>query len=174
VATVDARATNLPSGVVPESDGARSRSLEIEKNEFNLNLPRYIDNHQADDLQDIEGHLRGGIPVLDVDDLQRYWRVCPQLRKTLFKANRLNYVDLAVEKAAIKSTIYEHPEFAAFIAGMKTHFAAWRQKTARTLRELKAGSHPKHVIVALSEDLLAHYSSQPLIDKYDVYQHLMH
>jgi type I restriction enzyme M protein len=146
---------------------------EIEKNEFNLNLPRYIDSQQAEDLQDIDGHLRGGIPVRDVDDLQRYWNVCPQLRKTLFKANRPGYVDLAVDKPAIKSTIYEHPEFAAFISGMNGHFFAWRQKSAKALRQLKAGSHPKETIVALSEDLLTHYTGQPLIDKYDVYQHLM-
>ena len=52
---------------------------------------------------------KGGIPAADVDALQRYWAVCPQLRQTLFKANRPGYLDLAVEKAAIKSTIYEHP-----------------------------------------------------------------
>jgi type I restriction enzyme M protein len=146
---------------------------EIEKNEFNLNLPRYIDSQQAEDLQDIDGHLRGGIPVRDVDDLQRYWNVCPQLRQVLFKTNRPGYVDLAVDKAAIKSTIYGHPEFAVFITGMNAHFAAWRQKSEKTLRQLKAGCRPKEVIAALSEDLLAHYTGKPLIDNYDVYQHLM-
>jgi type I restriction enzyme M protein len=137
---------------------------EIEKNEFNLN----IDSQQAEDLQDIQGHLRGGIPVRDVDDLQRYWNICPQLRETLFKTNRRGYVDLAVDKAAIKSAIYGHPEFSTFISSMNAHFAAWRQKTAKTLRQLEAGSHPKQIIVALSENLLAHYTGQPLIDKYDV------
>ena len=58
---------------------------EIERNEFNLNLPRYIDSQQTEDVQDIEGHLRGGIPMADVDALQRYWTVCPQLRQTLFQ-----------------------------------------------------------------------------------------
>ncbi len=58
---------------------------EIEQNEFNLNLPRYIDSQTPEDLQDIEGHLKGGIPEADVDALQRYWDVCPQLRHTLFK-----------------------------------------------------------------------------------------
>src|SRR5439155_2519270 len=95
------------------------------------------------------------------------------LRQVLFKANRPGYVDLAVDKAGIKSTIYGHPEFAVFIMGMNAHFAAWRQKSAQTLRQLKTDSHPKEVIGALSEDLLAHYTSQLLIDKYDVYQHLM-
>ncbi len=146
---------------------------EIEKNEFNLNLPRYIDSQQAEDLQDIEGHLHGGVPVADVDALQRYWDVCPQLRQTLFKENRPGYLDLAVDKAAIKSTIYEHPEFTAFISGMNAHFAVWRERSSAMLRQLQADSHPKEVINRLSEDLLVHYADRPLINQYDVYQHLM-
>jgi len=146
---------------------------EIEKNDYNLNLPRYIDSQQAEDSQDIEGHLKGGIPVADVDALQRYWEVCPDLRKALFKPNRPGYVDLAVDKAAIKPTIYDHPQFATFIDGMNTHFDRWRKKSAATLKALDAGCHPKDVIADLSESLLAHYAGQPLISGYDVYQHLM-
>jgi type I restriction enzyme M protein len=146
---------------------------EIEKNEFNLNLPRYIDSQTPEDSHDIAGHLQGGIPAADVDALQRYWAVCPQLRHTLFKESHPGYVDLAVEKSAIKSTIYEHPEFAAFIAGMNAHFAEWRQTSAATLKALQAGCYPKEVIAALAEGLLAHYAGKPLIDPYDVYQHLM-
>src|SRR2546427_6721146 len=146
---------------------------EIEQNEFNLNLPRYIDSQAPEDLQDMTGHLQGGIPAADVDALQRYWAVCPQLRHTLFKESRPGYVDLAVEKSAIKSAIYEHPEFTTFIAGMNAHFAAWRQTSVATLKALQAGCHPKEVIAALAEGLLAHYVGKPLIDPYDVYQHLM-
>ncbi|MBA4157442.1 MAG: N-6 DNA methylase [Gemmatimonadetes bacterium] len=146
---------------------------EIERNAFNLNLPRYIDSQTPEDLQDIAGHLQGGIPAEDVDALQRYWAVCPQLRQTLFRENRPGYLDLAVEKPAIKSAIYEHPEFAAFVDGMNAHFACWRHRSAATLKTLQPGCHPKDVIAALSEDLLAHYAGRPLIDPYDVYQHLM-
>jgi type I restriction enzyme M protein len=146
---------------------------EIERNEFNLNLPRYIDSQPAEDLEDIEGHLRGGIPERDAEALCRYWKICPNLRQALFKPNRPGYVDLAVDKAAIKSTIYGHPEFATFVVRMNTHFTTWLQKTEKTLRQLKPGFHPKQIIDALSEGLLAHYASQPLIDQYDVYQHLM-
>src|SRR5450759_462948 len=91
---------------------------EIENDEFKVNIPRYNDSQQAEDIQDIEGHLRGGIPSADVDALQQYWSVCPQLRQTLFRDNRPGYLDLAVEKAAIKPAIYQHPEFVAFIRGM--------------------------------------------------------
>lgn len=146
---------------------------EIEKNEFNLNLPRYIDSQSPEDLQDIVGHLQGGIPANDIDALQRYWDVCPKLRHVLFKKRRAGYLDLALEKAAIKPAIYAHPEFTAFIAGMNDHFATWRKKRAAALKALKAGCHPKEVIGELSENLLAHYAGKPLIDPYDIYQHLM-
>ena len=146
---------------------------EIEKNEFNLNLPRYIDSQTPEDAQDIAGHLQGGIPAADIDALERYWAVCPQLRHTLFKDRRPGYLDLAIDKTAIKPAIYEHPEFEAFIAGMNEHFAIWRKKSAVTLKALKAGCHPKEVIGDISESLLAHYGGKPLIDPYDVYQHLM-
>jgi type I restriction enzyme M protein len=146
---------------------------EIEKNEFNLNLPRYIDSQTPEDIQDIAGHLLGGIPAADVDALARYWAVCPQLKETLFKPSRPGYLKLAVEKAAIKSTIYDHPEFAAFIADMNAYFAGWQKKAAAMLKALGAGCHPKEVIARLSEDLLAYYAGKPLIDPYDIYQHLM-
>jgi type I restriction enzyme M protein len=146
---------------------------EIEKNEFNLNLPRYIDSQTPEDIQDIEGHLKGGIPAGDVDALQPYWVVCPQLCQVLFRPNRPAYLDLAVDKTDIKSTVYGHPEFAAFMGRMNTLFNEWRQKTATTLRQLDIGFHPKEVITALAEDLLTHYAGKPLIDKYDIYQHLL-
>jgi len=146
---------------------------EIEKNDFNLNLPRYIDSQKPEDLQDIDAHLRGGIPAADVDALSRYWDVCPGLRQTLFRQCRHGYLDLAIEKPVIKTTIYEHPEFAAFITGMNDHFAIWRQRSAVWLKALKTGCHPKEVIAALAEDLLDHYVGMPLIDPYDIYQHLL-
>lgn len=147
--------------------------VEIEKNEFNLNLPRYIDSSEAEDLQNIEGHLKGGIQQADIDALQAYWSVCPNLKTALFKNNRPGFVDLAVEKSAIKTSIYEHAEFATFIKGMNAHFNTWRANASKTLKDLKAGIHPKEVIHNLSENLLAHYKDKPLIDQYDVYQHLM-
>ena len=146
---------------------------EIEKNDYNLNLPRYIDSQQADDLQDIEGHLRGGIPQADIDALSDYWAVCPQLQQSLFKKNRKGYVDLRVDKANIKSAIYEHAEFAAFIEGMNDHFAQWRKKASKTLKQLTKSFHPRDVIAPLSDGLLQHYQGKALIDPYTVYQHLM-
>ena len=146
---------------------------EIEQNEFNLNIPRYIDSQEPEDIQDIEGHLKGGIPVANADSLARYWTVCPQLRSELFADLRPGYVRLVVDKAAIKTTIYGHPEFARFMAEMEAHFGKWHTKAAATLKALEAGCHPKSVVADLGESLLAHYADVPLIAQYDIYQHLM-
>ena len=109
---------------------------EIEHNEFNLNLPRYIDSQTQEDVQDIAGHLQGGIPVSDVDALEQYWSICPGLKSTLFHPLRPNYSQLSAHHSQLKQTIYQHPEFAAFIAGMNAHFAMWRQTSVATLKEL--------------------------------------
>ena len=55
------------------------------KNDYNLNLPRYIDSTEAEDLQDITAHLCGGIPNRDLDALERYWKVISAVRTALFK-----------------------------------------------------------------------------------------
>ena len=146
---------------------------EIEKNEFNLNLPRYIDSQTPEDAQDIAGHLQGGIPDRDIDALESYWAILPGLKSALFRPLRPGYSQLSILHSPLKSTIYEHTEFAAFIDGTSAHFAAWRSRSAATLKALQAGCHPKEIIARLSEDLLAHYAGRPLIDPYDIYQHLM-
>lgn len=153
-----------------------SRSVpisEIESNEYNLNLPRYIDSQTAEDQQDIAGHLQGGIPKADIDALSKYWEVWPKLKKSLFEETRKNYFGLTVESSQIKSTIFDHQEFKNFTNLMNDHFENWKSKTAKSLKQLKADLHPKEEIKKLSEGLLHHYEDKALIDAYDVYQHLM-
>lgn len=153
-----------------------SRSVpvaEIEKNEYNLNIPRYIDSQKTEDLQDIEGHLQGGIPESDIDALKPYWKICPSLQKSLFKKMRAGFYKLGVDKAAIKTTIYTHPEFTKFIDSMNRSFDVWSKKTSAQLKSLKKGVQPKKLILELSEGLLNHYQNIALINNYDIYQHLM-
>lgn len=143
---------------------------EIERNEFNLNLPRYIDSQEAEDLQDIAGHLQGGIPEADVEALKNYWDVCPNLKGDLFRVIRPGYYAVETQNFA---SLREHPEFAAFIADMNSHFEKWKNAARSALSALTIGCQPREVIAALSEDLLTHYKGKPLVDAYDIYQHLM-
>jgi type I restriction enzyme M protein len=147
---------------------------EIEANDFNLNLPRYIDTSEPEDLQDIEAHLKGGIPDRDLDALAAYWQVLPGVRAQLFvSAGRPGYSRLLVEPAQVKATIFGHPEFTAFRQQVQTRFETWRTAQRPGLVALKPGDSPKHLIETLSEALLAAFHGALLLDPYDVYQRLM-
>jgi type I restriction enzyme M protein len=79
---------------------------EIEGNDYNLNIPRYIDSSEPEDLQDIEGHLKGGIPNADIDALAHYWQVFPTLQQQLFEASpRPGYRQMKVQISEIKPII---------------------------------------------------------------------
>ena len=85
---------------------------EIEENDYNLNIPRYIDTQEEEDIQDIGAHLMGGIPNRDIDDLEKYWSVYPNLKDELFSpTKREGYSKLNVETKDIKSTIFSHDDF---------------------------------------------------------------
>ena len=147
---------------------------EIEANDFNLNLPRYVDSTEPEDLQDIGGHLRGGIPDRDIEELNRYWQVFPNLRATLFAPfNRPGYSALKVAQADIKTTIFGHPEFTSFQESVTKLFEKWKATQTPLLKKLAVGDRPKVLIISLAEDLLATFQKAKLLDPYDVYQHLM-
>lgn len=148
------------------------------KNDFNLNLPRYIDSTEPQDVHDIDGHLRGGIPDHDLEVLGNYWQVLPGVRGILFEAfdktgRRPGYVSLKPALAEVKPAIFAHPEFASFQQKAYQVFAEWRAASTRHLGVFGKDGHPKELIEALSEELLAAYRAAPLLDAYDVYQHLM-
>ncbi len=147
---------------------------EIEEKEYNLNIPRYIDSQEEEDLQDIEAHLLGGIPNTDIDALQKYWDVYPTLRNELFSSNnRKGYSKLNVSDEQIKHTVFSHPEFISYSKKVQQNFNKWRDKNRTTLMSMQNGFKPKVLIHDLSEDLLDSFTNLDLIDKYDVYQHLM-
>jgi type I restriction enzyme M protein len=147
---------------------------EIETNEFNLNIPRYIDSQEAEDIQDIEAHLLGDIPNADIDTLHPYWEVYPTLRKTLFTAgSRANYSELLIAHDAVKPAIFSHPEFTAYSQKVQWIFAQWKNKNTPKLKGIAVDDKPKKLIHEISEDLLQAFSNLKLIDKYDVYQRLM-
>src|SRR3989344_6286553 len=148
--------------------------VEIEKHEFNLNIPRYIDSQEAEDIQDIEAHLKGDIPTQDVEDLQNYWEVYQKLKTSLFgESTRKGYSTLLVPQEDIKQTIFSHAEFTAYTKIMEATFAAWNKRDAALLKKLTIGAKPKGIIHEVSEDILATFSKTNLIDKYDIYQHVM-
>lgn len=149
---------------------------EIAANEYNLNIPRYIDSSEPEDLHDLSGHLAGGIPDRDIDALSAYWQIFPTLRQDLFEPARPGYSNARVEASEVKATILAHQEFAAFRAGALTPFEKWF--AGCQLDEITRGDSPKQLIEEIGERLLSAYASEittdvPLLENYAIYQLLM-
>ena len=165
-----------------ESDPRYARMVPVDeiadpKNDYNLNLPRYIDSAEPEDLQDIDGHLRGGIPERDIDDpvrLKHYWEILPNVRAALFKkGDRPGYCQLRLPIAEAKSAIFGHVEFTSFHDSATKRFAKWRKARTPQLKGFAKGGHPKPLVETIAEDLLATFKTAPLLDAYNLYQHLM-
>jgi type I restriction enzyme M protein len=144
---------------------------EVVGNEYNLNIPRYIDSSSAEDLHDLSAHLSGGIPTRDIDALDNYWMVFPTLKQSLFTPARTGYENPLVKASEVKNTILSHAEFKSFAVTSIELFNQWKDQAK--LSELKVGDHPKDIIQNISEKLLNQYADAKLLDKYDIYQLLM-
>ena len=156
------------SRMVPVSE------IEHPANDCNLNIPRYIDASEPEDLHDLDAHLNGGIPNADIDALDSYWTVFPTLRRELFKANgRQGYSDPKVETQQVKTTILNHSEFVAFQQRVRTRFNVWRDAHEALLLSIDVGTSPKDIVHTLSEEILERFADMPLLNPYDVYQRLM-
>lgn len=145
---------------------------EIEANEYNLNIPRYIDSQDEEDIQDLAAHLQGGIPNRDVEGLAEYWQVYPDLKATLFQPLRDGYSQLKVPQAEIKTAIFSHTEFVKYRQELDKVFEKWKAGSLSVLEGITQGTQPKDFITTISESLLNLYAGKALVNRYSIYQHL--
>lgn len=143
------------------------------KNDYNLNISRYIESGIAEDLQSIEAHLKGGIPAYDVDGMERYWDIFPKLKDKLFSVLRDGFYQLNVPKDDIRSVIHDDVEFSAYADKLDSAFMQWRDAVDGELRNINAYVEAKELIARLAERILTQFEGVELIDKYDVYQVLL-
>ena len=156
------------SRMVPKSE------IADPTNDYNLNIPRYIDNSEPEDLHDLDAHLNGGIPDEDIDALEDYWRAIPTLRDYLFEPNfRPEYSSLAVETQEIKNTILQNRAFIAYQEYVMHVYGEWKFKQIAPLFGMDVGSDPRGIIDAMSEGMLTQFDDVPLLDPYDAYQRLI-
>ena len=147
---------------------------EIKDNEYNLNIPRYIDSQEEEDIQDIEAHLLGGIPQRDIEALGEFWQVYPNLQQELFAPTKNPaYQQLKIAANDVKNCIFHHPEFIKYSQEIEQVFTSWKNQHTSLLKAVQQGDKPKEIIYKLGENLLAAFTGKKLIDKYDVYQHLL-
>ena len=149
---------------------------EIERNDYNLNIPRYVSAPDTEILQDIDAHLYGGLPKHDIDQLATYWDVCPSLRSDLFSEHptREGYYSLNCEQDTIRDTVSANVDFQKQSEVFKRSFDDWCDKHRNELNSLAQGFAPKTLIEQLGNSLLEIFGAdKSLVDAYDVYDCLM-
>ena len=149
---------------------------EIERNDFNLNIPRYVSAPDTEILQDIDAHLYGGLPKHDIEQLAMYWDVCPTLCNELFSTHstRNGYYQLKCGNDEIRETIAKNTDFCKQSEYFKNSFKTWSEKHYNQLYNLTLGFAPKILIEQLGNSLLEVFSiDKSLVDAYNVYDCLM-
>ena len=149
---------------------------EIEKNEFNLNIPRYIQPKSTEIQQDLYAHLHGGLPAADVESMSNLWDVCPSLKERIFEPYKNKGYFQLTEAAQknLSSLINDDESFKAQNAYVLEIFQSWKEYMSTEFAEVKQGCHPKEKITAWSKKLLELYKTcHSLIDSYAIYDELM-
>jgi len=145
---------------------------QIEANEYNLNIPRYIDSSESEDIQDLYAHLNGGIPNRDIENLNEYWEVFERLRDELFEDSIVpEYSRAKLESKEIKSFILKHRDFEKFRGEVFGYYYNW--SNYKRFKSFTKGSNPKAFINTISEDILLKFKNIKLISQYEIYQILM-
>ena len=148
-------------------------NLEIEKNDYNLNITRYIDSSQNQDVQDIYAHMHGGIPEFDIAALNEYWDAFPSLKSDLLSTFSKGYLKLNVSEDLIGKTIALNSEYSDYGEKFQLAFNNWKNFADTKLRNIDSHTSCKHLILELSEYLLNVYKEFNFVDRYDVYQVLL-
>lgn len=143
---------------------------EIRRNEYNLNIPRYVDSSEGTEKWDIYASMFGGIPMSEIDEPDKYWGAFPGLRDALFTKSTGPYAKLAVGN--IERAVDEHPAVKAFVANFTEAFNNLGSFLKSELITNLSNLNISREKVVLSDYIFAHLASIPLIDEYEAYQSL--
>lgn len=142
---------------------------EIRRNEYNLNIPRYVDSSEAPVKYDIYSTMFGGIPNSEIADLSDYWEAFPTLQQEVF-APESDRPYSTVKAADIMEAIHENTDVKAFKAHFTTAFEDF--KRLLHIRLINNVEQVKEVVESdiISADIFRRCEGIPLVDKYAAYQ----
>lgn len=149
---------------------------EIEKNDYNLNIPRYIEARDTEIVQNIEAHLKGGLPKHDIDQLSDYWEALPTLKDELVKEQGNGYYAWAVSREQIDGIINDNEDYQTQQATLKHHCRTdFMEQWQETIYDLAESSEkPKALIERMGQSIRNLFGEgNLLVDEYDAYEQLM-
>ena len=141
---------------------------EIRQNDYNLNIPRYVDSSEEAESWDIFASMFGGLPIAEIDKLNEYWSAFPALRNDLFENTSSEYCRLTATD--VKKAIMEHSDVKAFQQRYASAFDDFDSNLYEELIGKMSELNISKTEAALSADIFGRLSSIPLIDRYAAYQ----
>ena len=141
---------------------------EIRANDYNLNIPRYVDSSEAAESWDIYASMFGGLPISEIDGLKEYWRAFPALRSALFENTSSEYCKLIVDD--IKKAIKEHADVKNFESEFQTVFGNFDEYLYDELIAKMESLSISKTEEILSKNIFARMTDILLVDKYEAYQ----
>ena len=141
---------------------------EIRANDYNLNIPRYVDSSEKGESWDIYASMFGGIPLREIDDLESYWNAFPGLKETLFTFDGSPYADITIKD--IKETVWEHPSVKAFARHYLSAFNGFDDYLTRALLENPSAINLSGEEDVLSDEIFRRLADIPLVNTYEAYQ----
>jgi type I restriction enzyme M protein len=141
---------------------------EIRANDYNLNIPRYVDSSEKAESWDIYASMFGGIPESELADLHEYWAAFPTLKDDLFKKENSAYSLLNV--ADLKDTVQQHPDIKHFLEKYAAAFSSFEGYLTKELINGMTTLNPSKEEALLSKDVFSRLADIPLIDRYGAYQ----
>ena len=151
-----------------EKFARRVSRAEIVQNDYNLNIPRYVDSSEKAESWDIYASMFGGIPEAELQDLSAYWTAFPHLKAALFSPDNEAYCHLTV--ANLKNAVLSHPDVVAFKTAFQNAFgdfdAYLKSALIDGMTQLNAAGEEER----LSREIFARLAGIPLVDLNAAYQ----
>ena len=141
---------------------------EIRSNEYNLNIPRYVDSSDKSESWDIFSSMFGGIPESELAELHEYWEAFPTLKSTLFSNDNVAYCHLNVD--SLKEAVFSHPDVEAFTENYRRAFEDFESFLSNELLNGMETLNISKEETVLSDNIFARLRGIPLVDEYNAYQ----
>ena len=143
---------------------------EVRANDYNLNIPRYVDSSDHTDEWDVYASMFGGVPAAEADALQKYWNAWPSLKESLFFEDKSPYLHVQTED--IKSTVENNISVKTWKASFEDAIVDLPNMFRKRLIESPESVEPLSEEQAIYELIAEKVSDIALIDNYDYFQRL--
>ena len=141
---------------------------EIRENEYNLNIPRYVDSSDDEEPWDIHSIMFGGIPNMEIEGLHKYWDAFPGLREEIFSALSANYSRVIVDD--VESAVSNFVSVSDYIAKYHYIFRGFGEHLKDCLIEDILDVNAQSLKEDVCTDIFSRTSNIKLVDQYKAFQ----